>query len=162
MVLTATTSGCGLGLNSLKSGDGCAGSLCASRHESSRLVAANTSAPVSSVLFELVKVVGFGGRNKLRQLGLVFRADVLQSEDGSLLLVDDCPEAGLVLDDDVRNAHLAAQGRDEENELDGVDIVGNDNEVRLLGLYTRVSMQIMRKDRRYTLRSKQRSDSNPS
>jgi len=48
--------------------------------------------------------------------------------------VDHCPETCLVLDNDVRDAHLAAEGRDEDDELDGVNVIGNDDEVGLLGL----------------------------
>lgn len=48
--------------------------------------------------------------------------------------MDHCSETGLVLDDNVRDTHLAAESGDEDDELDGVDIVGNDDEVGLLSL----------------------------
>ena len=48
--------------------------------------------------------------------------------------MDDRAETGLTLDDDVGDAHLAAERGEEDDELDGVDIVGDDNERRLLGL----------------------------
>lgn len=48
--------------------------------------------------------------------------------------MDDSAESGLALDDSVRDAHLAAEGREEDDELDGVDIVGNEDERSLLVL----------------------------
>lgn len=48
--------------------------------------------------------------------------------------MDHCTETGLVLDDNVRDAHLAAESRDEDDELNGVNIVGDNDEVCLLGL----------------------------
>ena len=37
------------------------------------------------------------------------------------------------LHNDVGNAHLAAQGREEDDELDGVDVMRDDNEGSFLG-----------------------------
>ena len=68
------------------------------------------------------------------QLLLVLRANLLEGDDGSGLLVDDRSETRLALHNDVRDTHLAAEGGEEDDELDGVDIVGDDNERRLLGL----------------------------
>ena len=42
-------------------------------------------------------------------------------------------ETSFTLDDDVGNAHLAAQGGEEDDELDGVDVVRNDDERSFLG-----------------------------
>jgi hypothetical protein len=50
------------------------------------------------------------------------------------LFVDQSAEAGLALDDGVRNAHLAAESRQEDNQLNGVDIVGDEDEGGLLVL----------------------------
>lgn len=50
------------------------------------------------------------------------------------LLVDDGTESGLALHNGVGNAHLAAERRQENNELDGVDIVGDQDERSLLVL----------------------------
>ena len=46
----------------------------------------------------------------------------------------DRTETGLALDDHVGYTHLAAESRKENDELNGVDIVGDDNERSLLGL----------------------------
>ena len=43
-------------------------------------------------------------------------------------------KAGLAFDDDVGNTHLSAEGREIDNQLDWVYIVGNDNQGGLLGL----------------------------
>lgn len=48
--------------------------------------------------------------------------------------MNDSAEPGLALDDGVGNAHLAAEGGEEDDELDGVDIVGDEDERRLLVL----------------------------
>lgn len=50
------------------------------------------------------------------------------------LLVNDGTQTGLALDDGVRNAHLAAKRGQEDDELNGVDIVGNQDQRSLLVL----------------------------
>ena len=46
----------------------------------------------------------------------------------------DGTETGLALHDDVGDTHLAAKRGKEDDEFNGVDIVGNDDEGGLLGL----------------------------
>lgn len=46
--------------------------------------------------------------------------------------MDDRAETGLALDDHIRDAHLATERREEDDEFDGVDIVSNDDEGSLL------------------------------
>lgn len=48
--------------------------------------------------------------------------------------MDDGTETGLALDDNVWDAHLAAESGQENNQLDGVDVVGNEDEGSLLVL----------------------------
>ena len=48
--------------------------------------------------------------------------------------MDDRAETGLALDDDVGDTHLAAESGEEDNKLDGVNIVGDDDKGSLLGL----------------------------
>lgn len=50
------------------------------------------------------------------------------------LLVHDGAESCLSLDYGVRNLHLAAKRRDEDDKLDGIHIVGNEDQGRLLVL----------------------------
>ena len=45
----------------------------------------------------------------------------------------DGSEACFTLHDDVGDAHLAAQSGEEDNELDGVDVMRNDDERGFLG-----------------------------
>lgn len=48
--------------------------------------------------------------------------------------MDDRAETGLALNDGVRDTHLLAEGRKEDNELDGVNIIGDEDERSLLVL----------------------------
>jgi hypothetical protein len=50
------------------------------------------------------------------------------------LLVDDRSETGLALDDGVRDTHLLAKRGKEDDELNGLDIVGDEDERSLLVL----------------------------
>lgn len=50
------------------------------------------------------------------------------------LLVDNSSQTGLALDDGVRDTHLAAEGREEDNQLNGVNVVGDQDERSLLVL----------------------------
>ena len=77
--------------------------------------------------------VGLGSGHNSSKLTLVLALHLLDGQDSRGLLVDDRAETGLALDNDVGHTHLAAEGREEDNELDGVDVVGNDDESGLLG-----------------------------
>lgn len=110
-----------------------AGSLCSLGKLVGALVAANTTTPLPAVR-GLIEVVGLGSADEGSKLSLVLGADVLDRGDGRGLLVHECPDASLALDNDVWHAHLAAEGGQEDNELNGVDVISNDNEVGLLGL----------------------------
>lgn len=48
--------------------------------------------------------------------------------------MNNCSETSLALDDGVRNTHLAAKSGEEDNQLNRVDIVGNQDERSLLVL----------------------------
>ena len=78
--------------------------------------------------------VSLGGADDGGEVALVLALDFLDSDDSGGLLVDYSTETGLALDDDVGNTHLAAEGRDEDDEFDGINIMGNDDESGLLGL----------------------------
>ena len=78
--------------------------------------------------------VGLCGTDEGSEFTLVLRLNVLESDDGGGLLVDDSTETGLALDDDVGDTHLAAESGEEDNKLDGVNIVGDDDKGSLLGL----------------------------
>ena len=77
--------------------------------------------------------VGLGSTNKCGKLPLIVKFHFLKSDNGSRLLVHNSSETSFTLHDDVGNAHLAAQGGEEVDELDGVDIVRDDDERGFLG-----------------------------
>lgn len=78
--------------------------------------------------------VSLSGAHEGGKLALVLALNVLESKDGGGLLMHDRAETGLALDDNVRDTHLAAESRKEDDELDGVDIVSDDDERCFLGL----------------------------
>lgn len=94
----------------------------------------NSSSPVSLGILVLVGVARLDGRDKGRELSLVLSANLSESENGSGLLVDDSSESGLALHNGVWNTHLAAKGWEEDNQLNWVNVVGNENERSLLVL----------------------------
>ena len=49
---------------------------------------------------------------------LHLRVDLCEGYSGACLPVDQAPQPGLALDDAVGNPHLAAQGRQEDHELE--------------------------------------------
>lgn len=78
--------------------------------------------------------VGFGSTDEGSEFTLVLALDILEGQHSSGLLVHDGAETSLALDDHIRDTHLAAKSGKEDDEFDGVDIVRNDDERRLLGL----------------------------
>jgi hypothetical protein len=90
--------------------------------------------PVVGSTGVLVGVVGLDGRDELGELSLVLSLDVSEREDGGGLAANDGTETGLTLDDGVGDTHLLAESGEEDDELDGVDVVGDDDEVGLLVL----------------------------
>ena len=79
--------------------------------------------------------VGLRRTDEGSELALVLALDVLHGKNGGSLLVNDRTETSLALDNDIRDTHLAAESGKEDNELDGVNIVSDDDEGSLLGLY---------------------------
>jgi len=89
---------------------------------------------VSLGLFVLLTVTLLDGLDQLGQLGLVLRTDLRQSKNSSSLLVDDRAESRLALDDSIRDTHLSAESRDEDHQLNWVNIVGDEDQGSLLVL----------------------------
>lgn len=98
-----------------------------------RLEAHDTTTPSGADLLGLVGEVGFDSRDKRSKFNLVFGLDVSENESSSSLLVDDCSESGLTLDDAVGDSHLAAEGWEPQNQFNRVNIIGNDDKLGLLG-----------------------------
>jgi hypothetical protein len=94
----------------------------------------DTTTPLSAGLLVLLKVTVLDSGDELGELGLVLGADLGDGEDSSGLLVDDSSETGLALDNGVRDTHLLAERRKEDNELDRLDVVGDEDERSLLVL----------------------------
>jgi len=94
----------------------------------------DTTTPVFLGLLMLVKISLLDSRDEFGKLRLVFAADLSDGEGGGSLLVHNSSETGLALDDRVRDAHLSAQSREEDDKLDGVHIVRDEHESGLLGL----------------------------
>jgi hypothetical protein len=86
------------------------------------------------VLLKLVVVVGLDGRDNGSELRLVSILDVSEGNSGSSLLVDESTETSLTLNNAVRDIHLAAESGQVEDKFDRVNIIGNDDELSLLGL----------------------------
>ena len=115
--------------------DSALNSLPALLHTGVGLGTHDTTSPVTrGILVVRLKVTIVNGRDELGQLSLVLSADLGKGEDGSCLLVNDSTETGLALDDNVGNTHLTAEGGKEDNQLDGVDVVGDQDERGLLVL----------------------------
>lgn len=107
----------------------------------------DSTTPVTLGLFGLLHVSLLDGGDELGELRVVLRADLGEGEDGSglekvisvdpsetlmhrftYLLVDDRSESGLALDNGVWDTHLLAKSGEEDNELDWVDIVGDQDQ----------------------------------
>lgn len=108
------------------------GSLCALAHHLSGLVSTETTTPVTTLLLILVSEIGLSGADKGCKLALILAVDILESEDSGGLLVDHGAETGFALNDHIGDTHLAAKSGKEDDQLNGVDVVGNDDERRLL------------------------------
>lgn len=98
------------------------------------LGAHDTTTPLSAGLLVLVHEAILDGGDELGQLSLVLGADLSEGEDSGGLLVDDGAETGLALDNGVGDTHLLAERGEEDDELDGVDVVGDEDEGSLLVL----------------------------
>ncbi len=56
------------------------------------------------------------------------------------LLVNDSPKTSLALDDGVRHTHLPAERGEEDDQLNGINIIGDEHERSLLRLNERDDM----------------------
>ncbi len=66
------------------------------------------------------------------ELSLISLIDGGEGNDGGSLLVDECPETSLILDNEEGNLHLAAEGWEPQYEFDGVNVTGDEDEGGLL------------------------------
>jgi hypothetical protein len=103
-------------------------------HHLSGLVATETSTPLTTMLVILVGEVSLGGADESSELALILAPDILEGNDSSSLLVDDSTETGLALDNHIGYAHLATESGEEDNKLNGVNIMSNHHKRGLLCL----------------------------
>jgi len=82
----------------------------------------NTATPLLAVV-DVVVEHGSGDRDDLVELRLVLLLDVNQSQSGGGLLVDQVAKTSLALNDDIRNIIFAAESREPDDQLNGIDIV---------------------------------------
>lgn len=90
----------------------------------------DTSAPVSS---EGLVVVELGSEvlDKSLEVLVVFLSDISHGDAGSGLLVDELTESSLALDEAVGNTLLSAESGEETHELDGLNVVSDNDELGL-------------------------------
>ena len=88
--------------------------------------------PVATDLVGALVVVRVDGLDELAKSGAVLGVDVGEGDARAVLEADETTQSALALDDAVGDSHAAAQGWEEENDLDGVDVVGDDDQLGLL------------------------------
>jgi len=113
------------------------------------------TAPLSAVL-DIVVVTLTSNGNNVGQLGLVLLAGLGQSNDRGNLLANELSQPGSSLNNNIGNILLAAKGGEPQDELDGVNIVGNDNQLGTVGLNERSDVVDSRDDGKGALDSVQR------
>lgn len=92
------------------------------------LDAHNTTTPVSAELLVVVELFTEVGRKSLEVLE-VFLVDFSKGNSGSSLHVDELAEVGLAADEAVRNVLSSAKGGQVNNSLNGINVVGDHNQL---------------------------------
>ena len=97
-------------------------------------LALGSSLESSHQLAQLLVVVEVGpeGRGKVVDLSLVLLPHVSQRQHCCVLLVDQLAEGGFSLDEAVGDVELSAEVGQPDDQLNGVDVVGNDDQLGLL------------------------------
>ena len=93
-----------------------------------------TATPLVHLLLVLHCEVRVDGVDEALKGLPVLRLHLAEGDAARRREADDLAEAGLRLDDAVRDVELAAEGREPDDDLDRVDVVRDDNELRLLRL----------------------------
>lgn len=92
-----------------------------------------TTTPLTTEL-SVVHELGVGHVDDALESGLILGLDLSEGNNGSLLLVHNLAKTSLVVNDNVRDTHLAAESRQPNDELNGVDVGGDDDKLGLLVL----------------------------
>ena len=74
------------------------------------------------------------GSGEVVALSLVFLPDLGEGHGGGVLLVHQFAEGSLSLDEAVWDVHLLAEGGEPDDQLDGLNVVGDGDELGLLVL----------------------------
>ena len=91
----------------------------------------DTTAPLSGQVGVVVELsLEHGGH--LFEVNDILAADISDSDAGSRLEVDELSKVGLATDEAEGDTLLAAESGKMDNELDGVDVVGNDDKLGLV------------------------------
>ena len=91
----------------------------------------DTTAPLSGKVGVVVELsLEHGGH--LFEVNNIFAADISDSDAGSCLEVDELSKVGLATDEAEGDTLLAAESGKMDDELDGVDVVGNDDKLGLV------------------------------
>jgi len=98
-----------------------------------RFVSTNTSTPNTALFFILVREIGLGCTDNGGKITLILALHFLKSNHSRGLLVNNSTETSFAFYNDIRDTHLATKGREKDDELDGVNIMSNNDEGRLLG-----------------------------
>ena len=89
------------------------------------------STPVLFQLFVVVEVSS-EGRGQVVELTFVFLAHFSQGDSSGVFLVNKLAEGSFSLDKAVRDVHLFTELGQPNNELNRLDVVGNDDQLSLL------------------------------
>lgn len=98
-----------------------------------RFLSEDTTTPSLSELFVVV-VVGVEEGDEAFELGLVLISDFSEGDGGGGLLVDELAESSFTLNEGEGDVVLSAELGQEDNELNGVNVVGDKHELGLLVL----------------------------
>lgn len=104
------------------------------KHAKRRYNVPNTTTPVFLGLIVFLEEVDLDSANQFSQLALVLAANLGEGHNSSGLLVNNGTKTSLVLHNTVRDTHLAAQSRKEDNQLDRINVISDDDESSLLRL----------------------------
>merc|ERR1719454_1805053 len=96
------------------------------------LASHDTTSPVTTDLFKSLIEVGLDSFGELAHGSAILRIGSAESEASSSLAAHNTSEASLVLDNAVWDSHLSAESREEEDDLQRINIVGNDDQRSLL------------------------------
>lgn len=99
---------------------------------SQTLGAQQTTSPVTTDLVRSLVVVHLDGINDLGEVHTVTGVHLAEGDGRAGLAADEQSQAGFALDDAIWDSHFAAQGGQEEDHFDGVDVVSDDHELSLL------------------------------